>query len=134
MRKAFRLAALFTSLAALPILTSRFAMAQEKEQVIKVGKNGNITLSQETMVGDVKLPAGDYQVKHRVEGSDHMIHFKQLYSQRTGAVIAHPGDIKCKLEPLNQKVAQTAVFLNKEDGMMRITRIEIGGENVAHLF
>lgn len=134
MRKAIRLAGVFTSVAALLMLTSSLAMAQGKEQVIKVGRNGNITLSQDSMVGDVKLPAGDYQVKHRVEGSDHLIHFKQLYSHKTGGVKAHPGEIKCKLEPLNEKVAQTAVFLSKEDGTMRITRIEISGENVAHLF
>ena len=134
MRKALRLAVILTSVTAFLMLTSSFAMAKGKEEVIKVGKNGDITLSQETMVGDVKLPAGDYQVKHRVEGSDHLIHFKQLYSHKTGGVKAHPGEIKCKLEPLNQKVTQTAVFLDKEDGTMRITRIEISGENVAHLF
>lgn len=134
MRKRFFVAVIVAAVAALLMLTSGFAMAQEKEQVIKVGKSGNITLSQDTMVGDAKLPAGDYQVKHRVEGSDHLIHFKQLYSHKTGGVKAHPGEIKCKLEALNQKVTQTAVFLAKEDGTMRITRIEIGGENVAHLF
>jgi hypothetical protein len=140
MRKGLFVAVVFTSLAALLMLTSSFAMAQGKEQVLKVGKNGKIELSEETKVGDLTLKPGPYQVKHRVEGSDHLIHFIELtkpipYGRGSGdAPKSHPGEVKCKLEPLNEKVAQTAVYMNKEDGTMRITKIVISGENVAHLF
>lgn len=141
MRKALRLAVTVASVAALLMLTSSFAMAQGKEQVLKVGKNGKIELSEETMVGDLKLKAGPYKVQHRVAGSDHFIHFIELTKPSPyyktgseGTPKSHPGEVMCKIQPLNEKVTQTAVYLNKEDGMMRITRIDISGENVAHLF
>lgn len=43
-------------------------------------------------------------------------------------------EIKCKIEPLNQKVQQTAVTISTEGGVRRVTRIEVAGENVAHVF
>lgn len=139
MRKALRLTVILTSVAALLILTSSFAMAQGKEQVLKVGKNGKIELSEETKVGELTLKPGPYKVQHRVAGSDHFIHFIELtkpipYRSGSGDTPkSHPGEVMCKIEPLNEKIAETKVYLKKEDGMMRITRIEISGENVAHL-
>jgi hypothetical protein len=44
------------------------------------------------------------------------------------------GEVECKLEPLNAKVKRTQVVFAEEHGAKRITRIEIRGENVAHLF
>jgi len=43
-------------------------------------------------------------------------------------------EIKCKMEPLNQKATQTTVSFSEEGGARRVTRIEIAGENVAHVF
>jgi hypothetical protein len=52
---------------------------------------------------------------------------KEMSMRRTGSSVTHEaGEVTAN--------TQTAVFLNKEDGTMRITRIEISGENVAHLF
>lgn len=38
------------------------------EQVIKVGKKGEMMFSQDTQVGDLTLKAGHYQMQHRVDG------------------------------------------------------------------
>ena len=119
------------------LLASTFAVAGQTNS-IKVGKKGDITLSQETRVGDLTLKPGHYEIQHRVVGKDHMIHFTELkggnpYSPNpTGT--AHPGEIKCRLEPMATKASETAVYTEEEGGMRRITKIEIKGENVAHVF
>jgi hypothetical protein len=112
-------------------------------QQIKVGKKGDITFSEPTQVGDVTLPPGHYVFQHRVSGDDHFVKFvgaKEM--QHAGSSMTTPmqtgptttQEIKCTVEGLNQKVQQTAVTISTEGGARRITRIEVAGENVAHVF
>ena len=129
-------------LTAVLLLNVAFAFAAN-DQVVKVGKKGDVTFSEPTQVGDVTLPAGHYVFQHRVSGDDHFIKFvgaKEM--EHSGSSMTMPmqtgpttsEDIKCAVEPLNQKVKQTAVTINTEGGVRRITRIEVAGENVAHVF
>jgi len=110
------------------------------QQVIKVGKKGEVMLSEDTQVGDLTLKACHYQMQHRVDGSDHMIHFTEIKGMHNPSAPggptseAHPGEVKCRLEPMSAKAKQTAVTMSTEGGVRRITRIEIAGENVAHVF
>lgn len=122
------------------VLASSFMFAAGNPETIKVGKTGDIVLSENTVLGDVTLVPGHYYLKHEVAGSDHFVHFTQqkhvnqhdLTSKMMGA--AHPGMTKCAIEPLDKKAQQTAVTIDTADGVRRIKRIEIAGENVAHLF
>lgn len=135
---------LFLKLAAISgvmLLNITFAFAAN-DQVIKVGKKGQVVFDQPTQVGDVTLPAGHYVFQHRVSGEDHFIKFvgaKQMQhagTSMTGTMQMGPTtsqEIKCTVEPLNQKVQQTGVTINTE-GVRRVTRIEVAGENVAHVF
>ena len=123
------------------LLLSVTVASAADQQVIKVGKKGEIMFSAETQVGDLTLKPGHYQMQHRVAGSDHMIHFTELkgmhnqYNTISGPTgEAHPGEVKCRLEPMSAKAKETAVSVNAEGGVRRITRIEIEGENVAHVF
>ncbi len=129
---------LFVTAFSILFLARTFTMAADQEQVLKVGQKGGITLSTETKAGDLTLKPGSYMVQHRVEGSDHFVHFtertKEYPYYRSGLPKAHPGEVKCRLEPLKAKASQTTVHLMKEDGVMRVTKIIIRGENVAHLF
>jgi hypothetical protein len=114
------------------------ARAQDHEHAMKVGKTGEITFDKVTKVGDVTLKPGRYRFQHRAEGSDHFVHFTEWtkplpYNQTSGTPKAHPGEVKCRLETLNKKVASTTVFLTTDGDGMRVTKIEVGGENVAHL-
>lgn len=122
------------------LFASSFVLAAGNPQTIKVGKTGDIVFSDTTMVGDVTLAPGHYYLKHELVGSDHFVNFVQqkhvnqhdLTSKMMGA--AHPGMTKCAIEPLSKKAQQTAVTIDTVDGVRRITRIEIAGENVAHTF
>ena len=42
--------------------------------------------------------------------------------------------MQCKVEPLAKKVSQTAVYTTTEGTGSRVTKVEIGGENVVHVF
>lgn len=115
------------------------ASAPEKAQQLKVGKNGDVTFDTETLVGEMRLKPGQYYLQHRVEGSDHFVHFTEVSKpSRPGvggvAVKAHPGDTKCRVEPLEKKTSSTAVYTKKEGETVRVQKVLIAGENVAHVF
>ncbi len=134
-------AALFAATVALAQDHSHAQMKDQmhgKEQTIKVGKKGEITLPQDAMAGDLMLKAGAYLVQHRVDGNDHFVHFTKMSKEVAYSPDSYPktheGEIKCFIVPLPNKASWTAVVLEKQDdGTYRLTRIEIAGENVAHL-
>lgn len=131
----------FAAAAAALLLLASSAVAQhEHGQVMKVGKKGEMKFDKETQIGDVVLKPGLYTFQHRVEGEDHFVHFTQVtepsyYTKSGGGVPkAHPGEIKCRLEPLPKKTSRTEVHTANQGGIVRITKIIVGGENVAHVF
>lgn len=113
--------------------------AAEHEHVIKVGKTGEMQFDSEIRVGELTLKPGRYKFQHRVEGSDHFVHFTEVTKRNPlsghsgGEPKAHPGEVKCTLEPLNRKVSQTIVVSSTEGGN-HVIRVEVAGENVAHIF
>ncbi len=112
--------------------------AAEQEQGLKVGKKGDVTFRQETKVGEMTFKPGRYRFQHRVEGDEHFVHFtewtKSFPAHSSGTPKAHPGEARCRLEPLSKKVSRTTVYMASEGDAMRVTKVEVGGENVAHLF
>lgn len=99
-------------------------------QQLKVGNKGEVSFSQPTKVGDLLFPPGSYRFVHRVSGEDHFVQFTQTSRARREF-----GEIKCQVEPLSRKVSQTAITTLADDGgTRRVTRIEVAGENVAHVF
>ena len=137
MNNRWSLLSMVIMVAAVVMLNITIAAAAD-QQVVKVGKKGEVVFDQPTQVGDVTLPPGHYVFQHRVSGEDHFVKFvggKEMQhagsSMQTGPTTTK--EIKCTIEPLNQKVQQTAVTINTE-GTHRVTRIEVAGENVAHVF
>lgn len=132
------LLSLFAAMATLLFYTGSAATAAEHEHALKVGKTGEVTFDKETKVGDITLKPGRYKLQHRVEGSDHFVHFTEWtkggYVGASGTPKAHPGEAKCRLEPLSKKVSRTAIYTVDEGAVSRLTKVEVGGENVAHLF
>ena len=119
--------------------TSARAAGQEHE--MKVGKKGHMMFTTERKIGDVTLAPGHYQFQHRAEGPDHFVQFTLLkgmmnHPNNPGAATssARAGQIKCRVDSVDRKVRQTAVYSQNENGAQRITRILVAGENVAHVF
>jgi len=108
----------------------------------KVGKTDDITLSSITKVGNLTLQPGHYILQHKGNLTTHAMHFVS-FTPYSGGGKAHTyygsartrvGEVECKLEPLDAKIKKTQVFFAEETGVKRISRVEIKGENVAHLF
>lgn len=131
---------LLTVAAAALFYTGAVAIAQEHEHAMKIGKTGDVTFDKETMIGDLTLKPGRYKFQHRVDGGNHFVHFTEWEKASTGVIQvvtgpkAHPGEVQCKVEMLNKKVSGTTFYTSTEGAGQRITRIEVEGENVAHLF
>lgn len=114
------------------------ASATSGEETLKVGKKDDVEFREETLVGEMRLKPGHYQVQHRVEGSDHFVHFTEVGKSShydRGVDQGHPGNLKCRLEPLPDKVKETTVhYVRGESGSWKITKVLIRGENAAHVF
>lgn len=119
------------------------SQTQGRTQTLKVGKRGEITLSQPTKVGDKVLQPDTYVVQHRVSGSDHFVRFVVLKDVNDWNGAEGPityteeqkvGEIPCRIEPAANPIKKTTVFTVTEGGTLRITKIVIKGENVEHLF
>lgn len=128
---------LFVAAATL-LFYSGAAIAAQHEHALKVGKTGEVTFDKETRVGDMTFKPGRYKFQHRAEGSDHFVHFTEWTKSHptgsSGTPKAHPGEVKCRIEPLSKKVSKTTIYTVDEGAFRRLTRVEVGGENVAHHF
>jgi hypothetical protein len=102
-----------------------------------IGKTGNLTLKQETTVGNQVLPAGDYQVRHRQTANAHVMEFTRVTENLMGAEGRSPyewevvADIPCSVQPLAQRVATTQAEIS---GGAYLNSLKIRGENVVHVF
>ena len=118
---------MFAAVVGMMMVNSVPSTAAEHNHGMKVGKKGDVTFTQETRVGDLTLKPGRYIFRHRVQGEDHFVSFTTPGGEEVG-------EVKCRLEPLSKKVEATTLYQDPEGGVYRITKIEVGGENVAHLF
>lgn len=109
------------------VLASGVRATAENNQEMKIGKRGQINFETEVKVGEVTLRPGRYTVQCRRDGPDHMMRF-------TPARGAEATDVKCGKEVLPRKVSAASVYTSMADGLVRLVRVEIAGENVAHVF
>ena len=124
---------------ALLLFTAAYSLGQENGPLLKVGKKAQIILHTDAQVGRLTLNPGRYLVEHRMHDSGHFMHFSRLKGSRFSNLGAtrsarYLGPVKCDLQPLGAKVRQTAVHTHLENGVYRVTRVEIKGETAAHLF
>ena len=132
---------LIVALAASTLLFSAgSALAVGHSHGLKIGKKGETTFSQETIVGNITLKPGNYTFQHKVVGTNHFMSFQRVSE---GTIYNHFGEgfregnpilVKCRIEPLNQKVSDMQIDSVVSGGVQHISSIEIPGENVAHLF
>jgi hypothetical protein len=125
-------------------LTVAAAPAQ-KEHALKVGKKGEITLTQQTKVGNIVLQPDTYVIQHRESGGNHFVRFvelKQVEAQPANAEQSpytyteadKAGEVKCRLESAAGPVKETTAHTVAAGGMVRITKVAIQGEDVLHVF
>ena len=127
-----------TMVAASIVLASALASAADKLGPGKVESKAEIWLSAKTRFSGFALPAGQYELQHRVDGSEHSMSFIQLRAgtsvQSASTHKVMPVRVSCSLEPLPAKASQTAFYSFAEGDANRAVRLEIKGESMAHIF
>ena len=78
------------------------AMVASARENLGIANSQRISFSGNVRIGDVVLPQGDYEVKHVMEGSDHIMVF-----QRVGSGKPVTARVKCSLVPLAEKSKTT---------------------------
>lgn len=76
-----------------------------------------VNFSEPTRVADTLLPRGDYEIRHVMQGQDHIMVFRQLRTSKPVEVRA-----KCTLVPL----------ADKADNSQKIYEVNASNERVLH--
>jgi uncharacterized SAM-binding protein YcdF (DUF218 family) len=124
-----QLRTLTAGLAVMILLLFTGAGIRANQGDMKAGKKATIALLQPARVGGVTLPAGQYVFQHVVSAGQHFATF-----QGPKGRVATTQKVQCTNESLKQKVSQTSVTVEDIGGVKTVTRIEIAGEDVAHVF
>ena len=108
-------------------------------QDVIIGKKGQVHFTTQVKAGDAVLKPGMYQVQHVVEGSDHVLVFKEMempagYKMGNTPVGKEVARIKCKVEPVTKKVSNTRITLRTNAaGEKEIAEVQVAGEAFKHL-
>jgi hypothetical protein len=89
-----------------------------------------ITFSGPVRIGNAQLPAGEYEVRHTMEGENHIMVFRQL--NVTNPAEAH---VRCTLVPLSQKATRTAkTYTVNASNEQVVQEIVFRGDTAKHVF
>lgn len=88
----------------------------------------HVWFDQPTRIGSVVLPAGDYTIRHSMEGQDHVMAFQNATSKTVFKV-------KCTLVPLEHKASQDQSIFQLKAGSERILQeLVFRGDSAKHVF
>jgi hypothetical protein len=90
---------MFVLLAALLVIGAASLFAAN-DSMAGVALKQEVIFTGPTMVGGTLLPSGDYKVTHEMQGSEHIMIFKQMGGKAEAKA-------KCNLVPLAEKAKQT---------------------------
>jgi hypothetical protein len=87
-----------------------------------------VTFAEPMRVGTAVLPAGDYVVRHTMEGEAHVMVFQRLHDKDEFKV-------KCTLVPLPKKADKTQTTYELNAGNERVLHeLEFKGDTAKHVF
>jgi hypothetical protein len=102
------------------------AMAGDKTMGIR--EVNSVTFAAPVRVGTVMLPAGDYVVRHTMEGQEHVMVFQQAGGKDLVKV-------KCTLVPLEKKADQTQAIYELTASNERVLQeLVFKGDSAKHVF
>jgi hypothetical protein len=100
------------------------------ENQMGIRDNYKVTFSEKFRVADTLLPKGDYEIRHVMEGSDHIMVFRQLGTRKPVEVRA-----KCTLTPLGAKATrdEKTYVLNAANELV-LHELVFRGDSAGHIF
>jgi hypothetical protein len=89
-----------------------------------------ISFAEKTVVAGTVLPSGDYEIRHVMEGSDHIMVFHQVGVKKPAEVRA-----KCSLVPLPEKAADNQKIYELNAANQRVLHeLIFKGDRAKHVF
>ena len=100
------------------------------ENQLGIADTYQITFSEKVRVADTLLPKGEYEIRHVMEGQDHIMVFRQLKTKKPVEVRA-----KCTLVPLSVKAneSQKIYVLNAANERV-LQELVFKGDRAKHVF
>ncbi len=92
-------------------------IAYAGQNSLGVSDRYRVTFTEKVRIAETVLPSGDYDIRHVMEGNDHIMVFTQVGVRKPAEVRA-----KCTLVPLPEKAAET----------QRIYQLNAANERVLH--
>lgn len=110
------------------ILVSLFAIAGQNS--MGVADTYRVSFTEKIRVADTVLPKGDYEIRHVMEGQDHIMVFHQLGTKKPAEVRA-----KCTLVPLVTKAdADQKIFTMNAANERVLQELIFKGDKAKHVF
>jgi len=104
-------------------------LASAGKNTMGVADQQKITFTGTVRIGDVLLPKGDYEIRHVMEGDNHIMVFHLLNSK------AQDVRVKCALQPLGQKADQTQKIYTVNSANEQVMQaIIFRGDTAKHVF
>jgi hypothetical protein len=105
------------------------SLAMARENNLGIHQVSHVTFSEPTRVGSALLPAGDYVVRHTMEGQEHVMIF-QPAKGKTPEV-----KVKCTLVALPQRANQSRTVCVLNAANERVLReLVVRGDTAKHVF
>jgi hypothetical protein len=109
-------------------LLSAFALAGQNQ--MGIADVYKVNFSEKVRIADTVLPSGDYEIRHIMQGSDHIMVFRQLGVKKPAEVRA-----KCTLVPLPEKAAETQKTYELNAANERVLHeLIFKGDRAKHVF
>jgi hypothetical protein len=100
------------------------------ENQMGVADRYQVNFSQNVRVADTLLPKGDYEIRHEMQGSDHIMVFRQLGTKKPVELRA-----KCTLVPLSAKaISNEKVFTLNAANEEVLQELVFKGDRSKHVF
>ncbi|MFY9903963.1 MAG: hypothetical protein WBX02_07340 [Terriglobales bacterium] len=100
------------------------------ENQMGIADRYQVNFSQNVRVADTLLPKGEYEIRHVMQGSDHIMVFRQLGTKKPVELRA-----KCTLVPLSAKATSSEkVFILNAANEQVLQELVFKGDRAKHVF
>jgi hypothetical protein len=140
MTKMFRITAA-AALFLLAVAVFNVSAQDKKAPDFTIGKKGEVHFNVPVRAGSTLLKPAMYQIQHQLEGTDHVVVFKEMEMPggyrhgNTPVAEQASARIKCNVEAVDKKVRNNTMTLRTNAaGEKEIADVQIAGEAFKHLF
>lgn len=110
------------------VLATGIALASRNQY--GVSDQNTITFDNPVYVGNTLLPKGEYQVLHTMDGSAHVMVFKQVTGKN-----AVEAKVPCTLKPLKEKSPDTRKgYVVGDNKQLTLHELTFRGDTATHVF